>query len=584
MNPSDSPAAKAGNRPASEHGSSSARRRSANRRRWLIIGGVVVLLGVLAGIAKLVYPGIKLARARQNAAEAQSAMRNGDLETAGNKVKTALAMGPQLPEVLRAAARYCSLRTDPAGIAYYQMLLATPAGTMADRTNLIVLAHATSRLNPARDQLKEMLLANSNDTVAMRLLVENHLLAQDRDRAIKVAAIALKTYPTNSWFQLTLGSLLIDDPRGGKYQDEGRRLLFSLAIGQSPEKVAAQNRIAESQDLTKAEASVLQKQIQARTNRTVSDEVLIYDLRRRQTPDQAAEIVTEAVSRYVKEDPTLGLATVVTWAAKGKQFPAILASLPTSIAQTNRGVAPIYAGVLAASGKWADLEKFVDAGEASMGKTLAAGFRARIAMSQGNAKEAEAQFRSLGGTKDVSVMDARFLAQQAEAAGLPNVAVDIYQRLAADPAIAVEAARQCVRLMSELEDLKQIRELASRLSKAFPNDDGIVAESAWANLVANEDVPDAWGVMSRLHEKTPTNPVWTYGLAMAELKMDRPQKALALIQDLTIPFKSLSPRMQVTHVVILAANQQRDAAQRMARQVDLKRLRPAERALLTPWL
>jgi hypothetical protein len=581
MNPSEKTPEKSS---AARATSSTDRRRNRKKSTWLFVGAAVLAIGLLAGGVTLAYPGIKAARARQHAAEAESALRKGDLESAGTKVKAALAMGPKLPEVLRAAARYCSLQGDPTGINYYQMILATPAGTLADKTNLIALAHATSRLGPAREELRKMLTANSNDVVALRYLVENHILGKDRDRAIKTAAIGLKANPTNAWFQLTLGSLLIDDPRGGKYQDEGRRLLFSLAIGKGPEHIDAQNRIAQAQDLTKAEAAVLQKQIQSRTNLTHDDEVLIYDLRRRQNPDQAAALVKEAVNRYAREDPTAGLAAVLTWAAKGKQFAPILASLPAAAAETNRWVAPTYAAVLAESGKWAELEKFVSGGESFIGKTLAAGFRARVAMAKGNTKEAEALFRSLGGTQEIPVLDARILAQQAEAAGLPGVAVEIYQRLATDPAITLEAARQCVRLLGALEDIKQIREVAGRLAKAFPQEDTLVAEAAWANLVANEEIPEAWAALLRLHEKTPSDPNWRFGLALAELKMDRPQKALALIQESAAAAKSLSPRMQLSQVLTLGANQQRDAAQRLARQIELKRLRPAERALLTPWL
>ncbi len=580
MNPSEKMPASAGQ----GHSNASGRRAAEKKRRWLLIGGSVVLLGLLAVGAKLAYPGIKTSRARQHAAEAESALRKGNLELAGTKVKTALAMGPKLPEVLRAAARYCALRGDPAGITYFQMLLATSAGTMADRTNLISLAHATGRIGPARDQLREMLASNSNDAVAMRFLIENHLLALDQEKAVLSAAFALKAHPTNTWFQLTLGSLLIDDPRGDKYQDEGRRLLFSLAIGQSADRLAAQNRIAQAKDLTKPEASVLQKQIQSRTNRTIDDEVIIYDLRRRQAPDKAADIVGEAINRYRREDPGLGLTAVVTWAAKGKQYVPITAALPAAEAATNRLVAPIYAAVLSAKKEWADLEKFVGAAESAIGKTLTAGFRARVAMAQGDRREAERLFRSLGGEKDVSIIDARILAEQAESAGLPGVAVEIYQRLSAEPSIAYDAARQCVRLLGSLEDIAQIREVAGRLAKAFPQEDGVALEAAWANLVANQDIAESWEVMSRLHLKASSNQGARFGLALAELKMDRPQKALALIQESKTPFPSLSPRMQLAQVMTLGANQQRDAAKRLASQIDLSRLRQAERAMVTPWL
>ncbi len=509
-----------------------------------------------------------------------SALRKGDLVAAGGKVKTALAMAPKEPETLRAAAEFCRLRADPAGINYYRLLLGSGEGGLAEKTNLIQLAHSTKRLQPAREVLREMLLANSNDTLALKYLVENHLLAGDIERAIKASALALKNDPTNAWFQLTLGSLLMDDPRGGKYQDEGRKLLFSLAISQRPESRAAQNRISRSPNLTKPEMAILQRQIESRTNKGLADDVLIYDLRQRQNPDNSAEIVHEALSRYVKEDSGLGLATMIGWAASGRQYSAVLKAVPAAMAQTNSSLAPHYSAVLAASEKWEELEGFLATSEPSIGKVLTAGFRARLAMARGNKAEAEAQFRSLGSVKEVSILDARILAEQAETAGLPEVAVDIYQRISAEPGAAIDAARECLRLLSRIEDQFKLREVAGRLNRMFPNDDNLSAELAWANLVAGQDLPEAFTVLSRLHEKAPTNPVWTYALAMSELRLGRTAKALELVQSTAIAPKNRTPRMQLVHALVLAANDQREAGRRAAREVNMARLRPAEQALL----
>lgn len=293
---------------------------------------------------------------------------------AGSKVKTALAMAPKEPETLRAAAEYCLQRSDPAGINYYQILIGTPVGGLAEKPNLINLAHATKRLQPAREVLREMLLANSNDTLALRYMVENQPLAGDVERAIKASALALKTDPTNTWFQLTLGSLLMDDPRGGRYQDEGRKLLFSLAINQRQDSRAARNRIARSPNLTKPEMAILQRQIEARTNRVLEDHMLVFDLRQRQNPEEGARIVVEALKRYMQEDAHIGLATVMGWAASGRHYDPILRTVPAPFAQTNTSIAPLFSALLAAAEKSDELDHFLEAAESSIGKVLVAGF------------------------------------------------------------------------------------------------------------------------------------------------------------------------------------------------------------------
>jgi tetratricopeptide (TPR) repeat protein len=460
------------------------------------------------------------------------------------------------------------------------MLLGTPAGGLGDQTNLIRLAHSTKYVGQAREVIRQMLQANSNDVMALQFLVENHLLADDRDRAIKSAAFGLKAHPTNAWFQFTLGSLLVDDPRGAKYQDEGRKLLFALAISQLPERNAAQNRIARSPNLTKAEMAVLQRQIQGRPDRSTEDEILLYDLRQRQNPEDAAKIVSEALTRYLSEDPNGGLPQVLGWAASGRQFEPILQVVPSKVAQTNAGVAPLYAGVLAASDQWDELERFLLSSENTIGKFLSTGFRARLAMARGNRPEAESLFRSLGTVKEVPMIDAQILAEQAEAAGLPEVAVDIYQRIANNPGATIDASLKSLRLLSSLEDVAQVRELSKRLARIFPQAEYLAGEYAWASLVVGDDVAESRDTFGKLSEKTPSNPSWRYCLAYAELKMGRASKALELVQGAGVPLKDLSPRMVVVHALVLEANDQRDAARWTANMVDLKRLRPAERSLL----
>ena len=102
MNQSESATGKNPESPSGSRGRSTAKG-GKNRRRLLLIGIAAAVVGVvLLGVAaKFAYPKIKLARGRQDAVEAMSAMRKGQLDAAGAKVKTALAMAPKSPEVLR---------------------------------------------------------------------------------------------------------------------------------------------------------------------------------------------------------------------------------------------------------------------------------------------------------------------------------------------------------------------------------------------------------------------------------------------------------------------------------------------------
>lgn len=581
-NPQDSPKDAAASSAQRSGKSSSAKthRGSRKRKSWLLILAGVVLLGVAAAGFKFAYPAIKVSRGRQSAADAEALLRRGKLEEAGRKIKVALQLAPREESVLRAAGHYCSAVGDPSGINYFRMLIGASKATFNDRTNLIALGHATMRLGPAREELKTLLTADSNNPVVLRLLVENHLLAKDTERAVKTAAYALKGNPTNAWFQFMLGSLLVDDPRGVKYRDEGRRLLLSLAVGSSDQKYAAENRLALSAGLSRAELVLLQRQIESRTNRTINDEVIIYDLRRRQDTNQVDALVREGIQRYVQEQSVDGMSNVAAWGASHRQFRAVVDSLPLNIARTNRNLALLRASSLAELKEWPALQTLLDDPQSQLGPVLTPCFRARIAMGTGKQKEAEAHFRTLLELKEIVAGDAQLLALQAEMAGLPHIAIDIYQRLAGDPQWSVEAASQCVRLTRQIEDTTLVREVLRRLSSIFSADDGIAAETAWLDLVANDRVTEAWGTLSRLHEKAPTNPTWRACLAFAEFRMGRQREALALLQHESLKGIDLPPRLAAVQAVVLGANDLKAEARKVARTVELARLRPEERALV----
>lgn len=588
MTPENNPKPAEGNAQAATSAqpasSGASRRANRTRRRWVWGVGAVVVLAVLAVGAWKMYPTFKGMRGRQYASEAQSLLRRGQTKEAGQRVKSALQLAPKDTTVLRAAANYCSAVGDPAGINYYQMLLATPSGSLADRTNLIVLGHATLRLGPAREQLKIMLEAQSNSPTALRLLVENHLLAKDVERAIKTAAYALKDNPNDTWFQLTLGSLLVDDPRGVKYRNEGRRLLLGLAVGSSPEKYPAENRLAVSGDLSKSEMLLLQKQISSRTNLTLTDEVLIYDLRRRLNPEKTDAIAREAIQRAVKQGSPTNMVAVSAWAAQHRQYQVVADTLPLSATRASRELAAIRAGVLAELKNWPELEAVLSDPQSPLGPIMTPVFRARIALGQGRKAEAEAQFGTLLKLKEIAVGDAQFIALQAEAAGLPVIAIDVYQRLASNPQTAIDSAAQCLRLSRQIDDIEQLQTVMRRLASIFPNDTPLVTEAAWLDLVRNQNVAQAWAALSKIYQAEPSKTVPRYALAFAELRMGRPQDALNLIQRAAVDDEALTPRMQLIHAVVLGANQQREQARKVARKVELSRLRPLERELIKDWL
>jgi hypothetical protein len=165
--------------------------------RW---GGAALLLAVVAIVAyKAVYPAIKVRRGRDHAQDVDRLLRRDEFKKASVQLKLALHFAPQDPEVLRTAARYCSLLRLPQGLAYHEMLLGTGQATDADRRGYVELAVVLGRVDLAARQLRALLQENPKDIGLLHLLVRQQRAARDLASATKTARLALSLRPEMPW-------------------------------------------------------------------------------------------------------------------------------------------------------------------------------------------------------------------------------------------------------------------------------------------------------------------------------------------------------------------------------------------------
>lgn len=584
MTPEQKPSSSPSSRPKDSHASSSSRRPNRNHRMLVILGSLVVLVILAVAAKKFVYPVLKAMRGRQYAAEVQSHQRRGEMEEAGKKLKLALKFGPQEPEVLRAAANYSAAVNNPAAVNYFQMLKATPAVTFEDRTNYISFCLATTRLDLAREELTQLLKQDTNNIPLLKLLVQHHLIARDTGRAILTARYAARLSPTDESLQLTLGSLLTENSRRPGDRAEGRRLLWSLAVGNSAQKGEAVKRLAANRELNAGEIRVLLKMLEAQGKRTFTEDLLVYDLRARADSGEIPGLVKEALGRYLQEHDYSSAASVAAWASSLKQDQTVLEMLPYNLVRTNKVLAPVRLGTLAELGRWSDIQTALEDRYYETGPVLTKCFQAHLAMRGGRKSEAEALFMSALQTEKIGLRDARLIARQAEMAGLPFTAIAVHQKLANDPRLTLESCLEILRILAPIDDLDLVRDTLRRLSQLLPGDDNVAGESAWIDLVTNHRTAEGLQTMRRLHAAYPDNPQWRVGLAVGLWRNGQAHEALVQLQTSELEWRDIQPRMQAAWTAIIGANQQRENARKLARQVDLKRIRAAERALVEPWL
>ncbi len=562
-------------------------RRNPDRVRNTVLrrGGSLLVLAVVAAVGyKMVYPVIKVRRGRDHALDVERLLRQDELKKASVQLKLALHFAPEDPEVLRTAARYCSLLRLPQGLDYHEMLLGTGQATDADRRRHVELAVVLGRVDLAARQLRALLQEHPKDIDLLHLLVRQQRAARDLASATKTARFALSLRPEDERSQLVLGRLLMDRRDAPGLRSEGRRLLWGLAVGDGPGHDAAADLLIGDPDLSRSERELLAKAVAARPGKRLRDQLLLAELRLPGEPGRSNAMVAETLRSLWPSADTNSLPVIGDWASRHGGSEVLLALIPVDGAHTNRMLASMRALALAEARRWDELGKVLDEATGPLSPFVSTSLKGRLALSRDRRAEAEGHLLAAIELPGLSVSQCRFIARQSEQAGFTRLAIRAWQRIETDPEEAVGACLQVLRLARPLDDTPLVFDTVKRLNDFIPGDDLVAGERAWFELLLKQGTDRGKDTAAMLAKKYPSEPRWRYLAALAELRAGRPEPALAMVEADLGRWTELEPRWQLVGVLALAENQQREAARGLARRIDPKKLRSSELQLLTPWL
>ena len=173
-----------------------------------------------------------------------------------------------------------------------------------------------------------------------------------------------------------------------------------------------------------------------------------------------------------------------------------------------------------------------------------------------------------------------FLAKFAEKSGNLAMAGDAYRAMTRFPAIAVPGYLGLIRIAEKKADTRQLRDLMAELSRQLPADPAPKNDLAYLNLLFQEKVDDSLRVSEELVAALPERPAYRTTLALAYLRKNQPEKALAAYPQTGIDWSSALPGWQAVHAAVLAANGQMEQARKLAASIPWERLKPEERDLI----
>ena len=227
------------------------------RSRWIVIAAVLLALlgGVMLVYGKPVYVHFRTKRGLRFAREAEEQLAVGKIQASGAYLQTALKLATFEPAVWRAAAHFCASNYLRGGINYYGMLIHHPAGTREDRLGYVDLALDLHLFDEAAPILNELSVRNPKDPVVLAVQVR-YLKATGRGaEAEEAARMWLNLAPESEAAQFVLGSLLLNQ-KVHTQREEGRRLLWALALGRGRARLAASEILAPDSELTRGENAV----------------------------------------------------------------------------------------------------------------------------------------------------------------------------------------------------------------------------------------------------------------------------------------------------------------------------------------
>lgn len=560
------------------------RRRSTAGR---VFRGILVafLLFLVAGMsARPVYRQIKGLRARWQAGEVAGLVASQRWTEAAQRVRTAVRLAPDDPEVLKVTARFLGTVGSQEAVSYWQRYLSVSGNQVlpGERREYAEAALKANRLDLSRPVLSDLLRSNPTSPDLLSLLVQQHRLMNDLPRATATARLLVSKDPVNRRYQLILGSVLLENPSPALRQ-EGRRLVWALVVDPGESTATAAALLAELPDLGNSEAEAVLRQLSAETNAPLSSRLVLASVKLRFGAESPVAVIDQILKEVVAGEDWASTAAVSEWLLRHepKRLPVWL---PSELARTNRPFQILRAEGLAAAGQWPELKSVVDDPGSGLTTGLRHYFRGRMAMENGRATEAESEYHS---AIEAAGQERRWmprLGRLAEEQGFPLVALQAWERAVEDPRQAVEAARHISRLARPLDDLTTLRRSVRKLAQFFSSDDSFAAESAILDLLFNEDIPRATATLERVVASQPNHAEWRAGLALARLRAGDPAAGLTLLEESSLGVETASPRSRAIHVALLGSSGQRESARRLVRRIPSEKLRLQERRLIEPWL
>jgi len=548
---------------------------------------VCVLAGLVVGgvmSARPAYNSYKRWRALKLVAQARTQyLPARNWSAMDHTLRLANGFAPTEPEVLRICAEYLALGNNENALIYYGNLVESGHATAADRWGYARQALLHNRPDIARQQSGVILKLVPLERDALLLGIEALLKLGVAEDAYQLAEIGYQAHPSDDELALQFGVLQVNrtDP---SQQAAGRRILWGLAMSQAPQRHRAIERLAQNPTLSRTELTLLARILEQVPTRTLTQELTWLGLRHRLAAESERAELNSACVRLVSKASEIGERVQLADWLLGHGAPDRVPEVITvEQCQQNANAAQRWLQGKADEGKWSEVASFIDDPTFSIAPPLRSCFRAQVSYRQGDTNATIAYLKQAVSQVGHDPNHLSVIAGYAERLGHPKIAAEALERLLSNPLQADRAAQDIVRLLTPSDDVQDLLATLRRMQQFRPKDQGVADLICWFELLLRQRIgPNADAARERF-QKAPNNHRFRLTLALAELRLDNPDAALAHLEQQPIDPTNSPVRVRLLYAAALGSAGQRILAQQVAKNLDVTRLKPEEVDLIRPW-
>jgi tetratricopeptide (TPR) repeat protein len=510
---------------------------------------------------------------------AAKSVERGSLVEAYQSARSAYGLDPNNLRALRMLAEMYEGTGAREALAYRRSVAESAGATGQDRAAYLRVLIRAGRLDLADEFVRKMGVTGRADPVVAALIADLlRMRGQPEEaRAVEDLAAASSVLGEKTTAELIQARGRLESPDPAE-RAQARATLLRIGASKVPEARDALRILAAAPDRTEKETREIIRLLEANPLNPAADFFLAKTLTLELRPDWRGAVLEEARKLWSggTEEQRTALAEFLM---RHGDAEGVL-DLPV----TRQGRAFLLRlDALARLGRWPTIREelvLASAEKNALDPFFIEVFQARVAQEMREISMADVRWKQAMSKAAGNPQKLEFLANFAEKSGNLPMAAEAYRSMVKFPAAAVPGYLGLIRIAEKRADVRQLRDVIGELSRQLPEDPAPKNDLAYLNLLLNDRIDDSLQISRDLVSALPDRAAYRTTLALAYLRKNESQKALAAYDETKIDWSAALPGWQAVRAAVLAANGQEEEARRLAASINWDRLKPQERDLV----